>query len=94
MVAGPCLGIAWSMNMHNWWGSYQDFQAFSFEISDALTQAEKDTGSLKSSVKSNNRQGKKKQPVQKTKTPSSSQSPRQEKDKQSSVKTIKNTKFK
>ena len=60
---------------------------------DALTQAEKDTGSLKNSGKANSRQGRKKQMSQKTKinTPSSSQSPRQEKDKHISGKSSKNT---
>ena len=63
-------------------------------LSDALTQAEKDTGSLKNSVKVSSRQVKKKQLPQKTKngTPTSlSLSPRQEKEKKASAKPANNT---
>lgn len=69
------------------------FYCTDFHCTDALTQAEKDTGSLKNSVKTNSRQGKRKQTQQKAKiaTPSSSQSPRQDKDKQNAGKTAKNT---
>ncbi|XP_065056106.1 uncharacterized protein CXorf65 homolog [Rhopilema esculentum] len=60
---------------------------------DALTQAEKDAGSLKNSIKSNSRQGKKKQIPSKVKvaTPTSSQSPRQERDKSNQIKTSKSS---